>query len=265
MRVSATRLEPIVRAVRARHAERRARLPLAQLAREVRPDPARRARFLDALGGQELAVIAECKRRSPSAGALTEESHWGARARAYARGGAAALSVLTEADHFGGALEHLREAGAAGLPLLRKDFLIDPTMVVEAAAFGADAVLLLPCILDDQALADLHACADGLGLAALVEVHDEEELERALALDPDLIGVNARDLSTFEVDLATIERLMPLVPGEVLRVAESGIHGLEDLRRVQRAGADAVLVGEALMGSSDPAATLRGWQEGLRG
>jgi indole-3-glycerol phosphate synthase len=262
---SASRLEPIVRAVRARLAERRAALPLAQLAAQAQPDPTRRSRFLDALGGAELAFIAECKRRSPSAGALADEPDWGARARAYAGGGAAALSVLTEADHFAGALEHLDEAQEAGLPLLRKDFVVDPSMVLEAATHGADAVLLLPCILDDQELADLHACATELGLAALVEVHDEDELERALGLDPDLVGINARDLATFRVDLATVERLLPLVPQDVVRVAESGIRGLAELRRVRAAGADAVLVGEALMRAGDPEATLRTWREALRG
>jgi indole-3-glycerol phosphate synthase len=265
VKASASRLAPIVQAVRARLAERRAALPLAQLAAQVQPDPTRRSRFLDALAGDELAFLAECKRRSPSAGALADETEWGARARAYARGGAAALSVLTEADHFGGALEHLEEAQESGLPLLRKDFLLDPGMVLEAALHGADAVLLLPCILDDQQLADLHACASELGLAALVEVRDEDELERALGLDPDLVGVNARDLSTFQVDLATVERLLPLVPQDILRVAESGIRGLDELRRVRAAGADAVLVGEALMRAHDPEATLESRREALRG
>jgi len=263
--VSASRLGPIVQAVRRRLAERRAELPVARLARNVQPDPMRRSRFLDGLSGPGLAVIAECKRRSPSAGDLAAETDWSSRARAYARGGAAALSVLTEADHFGGALVHLDEAQEAGLPLLRKDFVIDPSMVLEAAHHGADAVLLLPCILDDQQLDDLFACASDLGLAALVEVHGEGELERALALDPDVVGVNARDLATLRVDLATVERLLPQVPSDVVRVAESGIGGLEDLLRVSAVGADAVLVGEALMRASDPAATLRAWQEGLRG
>jgi indole-3-glycerol phosphate synthase len=265
VKASASRLEPIVRAVRQRHAERRAKLPGSELERSVRPDPGRRTRFLAALSGAELAFIAECKRRSPSVGALAEETDWKARAESYREGGAAALSVLTELDHFGGALEHLAEVESVGLPRLRKDFLIDPAMVLEAAAFGADAVLLLPCILADAQLGELHACARELGLAALVEVHEESELERALALEPELVGVNARDLSTFQVDLATVERILPRVPSGIVRVAESGIHGLEDLRRVRAAGADAALVGEALMRSADPAATLRAWREGLRG
>ena len=265
MKTSTSRLDPIVRAVRQRHAERRAQLSVAELERRVRPDPARGARFLAALRGANLALIAECKRRSPSVGALAEETDWSARAASYRAGGAAALSVLTERDHFGGALEHLDEVRGAGLPMLRKDFLIDPAMVLEAAAFGADAVLLLPCILTDAELGELHACAREVGLAALVEVHDEAELERALALEPRIVGVNARDLSTFQVDLATVERLLPLVPRATVRVAESGIHGLDDLRRVRNAGADAALVGEALMRATDPAATLRTWQEGLRG
>jgi indole-3-glycerol phosphate synthase len=265
VKASASRLEPIVRAVRQRHAERRALLPASELARRVRPDPTRRARFLAALGGAELAFIAECKRRSPSVGALADEVDWKARAASYRAGGAAALSVLTEGDHFGGALEHLQEVQSVELPLLRKDFLVDAAMVLEAAAFGADAVLLLPCILEQPVLEELHACARELGLAALVEVHDESELERALALEPELVGVNARDLATFQVDLATVERLLPRVPRGALRVAESGIHGLDDLRRVRAAGADAALVGEALMRASDPAATLRTWREALHG
>lgn len=264
MKASASRLEPIVRAVRQRHAERRARLPAADLARLARPDPTRRARFLSALRGTELAFVAECKRRSPSVGALAQECDWKARAASYRDGGAAALSVLTEADHFGGALEHLAEVRDAGLPLLRKDFLIDPAMVLEAAAFGADAVLLLPCILEQPVLIELHACAREVGLAALVEVHDEAELERALALEPELVGVNARDLATFQVDLGTVERLLPLVPRAIVRVAESGIHGRDDLLRVRAAGADAALVGEALMRARDPAVLLRSWKDGLR-
>jgi indole-3-glycerol phosphate synthase len=261
----AGRLDPILADVRRRLGERRAQVPLAQLRREARPDPARRERFLARLRRGGLQVIAECKRSSPSAGPLSVELDWGERARSYARGGAAALSVLTERDHFYGAPEHLQQARAAGLPLLRKDFVLDESMVLESAAWGADAVLLLPLIVDDFALRDLAAAASELGLAALVEVHDEHELERALAIAPDLVGANARDLTTFEVDLATVERLLPRIPSSVVRVAESGLRQLDDLRRVRAAGADAALVGEALMRASDPERLLKHWSEAFRG
>ncbi len=258
-----SRLDPIVASVRSRLEERRARLPFPELRAQVRPDPRRRERFLSALSRPGLSVIAECKRRSPSAGVLSGEMDWSSRAQAYARGGAAALSILTEEDHFGGRLEHLEEVTACGLPRLRKDFVVAESMVHEAASFGADAVLLLPCILEQAELERLFAGARELGLAALVEVHDQRELERALALEPDLVGVNARDLSTFEVDPLVVERLLGAIPSGVVRVAESGIRGLEDLRRVRAAGADAVLVGEALMRSADPERTLRAWREEL--
>ena len=263
MKAAGERLAPIVAAVRARSAERRAEHPLAELRARVAPDPTRGQRFVDALSGPGLAFIAECKRRSPSAGDLSPETDWAARAGAYARGGAAALSVLTERDHFGGALEHLDQVAAAGLPRLCKDFVLDEGMVLEAAAAGAEAVLLLPVILDDARLAELRAAARALGLAALVEVHDERELERALPLAPDALGVNARDLTSFEVDLATVERLLPLVPAGPVRVAESGLRSLDDLRRVRAAGADAALVGGALMRAPDPERRLTEWTEAL--
>ncbi|HVS18679.1 MAG TPA: indole-3-glycerol phosphate synthase TrpC [Planctomycetota bacterium] len=263
---AATHLEAIVCDVRLRLAERRATTSARELERRVRPDPARRRRFLEALRKGAPALIAECKRRSPSRGTFTDaDKDWRARAQAYARGGAAALSVLTERDHFGGALEHLDQAREAGLPLLRKDFVIDTSMVHEAWLHGADAVLLLPSILDPAGLKQLFECASACGLASLIEVHDERELDLALSLAPDVIGVNARDLATFEVDLTRVERLLPLIPDPIVRVAESGIHGPSELRRVRDAGAQAALVGETLMRSSDPAATLRAWREALDG
>lgn len=256
-----TRLDPILASVRVRLAERRARLPLTELRRAVRIDSGRRQRFLGALRAPRMTFIAECKRASPSAGALSTELDWSQRAASYAAGGAAALSVLTERDHFHGAPEHLGEVRAAGLPLLRKDFLLDESMVLESALWGADAVLLLPVALDDAQLRELSDAARELGLARLVEVHDEQELERAVALAPELIGVNARDLTTLAVDLATTERLLPLVPRAAVRVAESGLRGLDDVRRVRRAGADAALVGEALMRAEEPSRLLREWSE----
>ena len=259
-----SRLEPILRDVRARLAERRRDLPLPELRRSVRRDDQRRHRFEAALRTGSLAIIAECKRASPSAGRLSAETDWSARAASYARGGAAALSVLTERDHFHGAPEHLAEARASGLPLLRKDFVLDESMVLESAAWGADAILLLPVALEGALLGELFGAAAELGLAVLVEVHDERELERALALAPRLVGVNARDLTTFAVDLATIERLLPRIPASITRIAESGLREERDLVRVREAGADAALVGEALMRASDPAAVLARWREATR-
>jgi indole-3-glycerol phosphate synthase len=262
--VSAGRLGPIVERVRARLAERRRELPQSQLAASVRPDPRRAERFVAALRAPGLAVIAECKRRSPSAGQLTAETDWTERSKAYARAGAAVISVLTEADHFGGAPQHLDQARAAGLPLLRKDFLLDTSMVLESALWGADAVLLLPCILEPAQLKELFDCACELGLGCLVEVHNEAELELALELNPAVLGVNSRDLATFTTDLAVVERLFPLIPTTSLRVAESGLRDAADVARVRAAGADAVLIGEALMRSQDPETSLRGWIEAVR-
>ncbi len=259
------RLRPLVAAVAARAAARRRHQPVAALRRKVRADPGRRRRFLGALGQPGLRVIAECKRRSPVAGLLARNPGEDLlpRARDYARGGAAALSVLTEEDHFLGSLDDLERLTPAGLPRLRKDFLLDEGMVLESALAGCEAVLLLAVCLEDAALAELRVLAGELGLAVLLEVHDETELERALAVAPDCLGVNARDLGSFRVDLGVVERLLPRVPAGLLRVAESGIRGPAELRRVRAAGADAVLVGEALMRSADPAATLQGWREAV--
>ncbi len=258
-----TRLDPILDAVRARAASRRRDQPLAGLRAGMRPDPSRGARFRAALAGPELAFLAECKRRSPSEGSLVTETDLAPRAAAYAAGGAAALSVLTEEDHFRGGLADLASVAGAGLPRLRKDFLLDEGMVLESLAAGADAVLLLAVCLPDPLLGELRACAAECGLAVLLEVHDEAELERALAVEPDCLGVNARDLRDFRVDLGTVERLLPRVPTGTLRVAESGLAGPGDLRRVRAAGADAALVGTALMRAADPAAALRGWRAAL--
>lgn len=272
----ATRLEPIVASVRARAAERRAKQPLARLQDIVRQDSWRRERFLAALSKPELAIIAEMKRRSPSAGVLLEEPsasrvrqpapgpRWFALAQSYAHGGASALSVLTEEDHFHGTLDDLRAVEFTALPRLRKDFILDEGMVLETCLYGADALLLLPCILTDGELALVRNVAREMGLAVLAEVHDERELERVLPLEPELVGVNARDLTTFEVDLATVERILPLIPAGPLKVAESGIRGIDDLKRVRDAGANAVLVGETLIKSGDAATTLRTWMEALR-
>ncbi|MEM9803630.1 MAG: indole-3-glycerol phosphate synthase TrpC, partial [Planctomycetota bacterium] len=251
--MTGTRLDPILASVLRRAEERAAARGGPAFAD---PDPARVTRFTRALREPGLSFIAECKRRSPSAGSFSEEVDLAGRAAAYAEGGASALSILTEQDHFHGKPTDLASVESAGLPRLRKDFLLTVDMVVESVAMGADAVLLLAVCLDDAALRDLRDAARDLSLAVLLEVHDAAELDRALAVDPDCIGVNARDLRTFEVDLGVPETLLPRIPDEYVRVAESGIHRAEDARRMAEAGADAVLVGEALMRASDPAETL---------
>lgn len=260
-----TRLDPILESVRQRAEQRRRKQSLAALRAESAPDPQRRARFLDALRAPGLSFIAECKRRSPSVGTLAKELDLAQRVRSYAQGGAHALSILTEQDHFGGAPGDLVEAALGGLPRLRKDFLLDEGMVLESLAMGADAVLLLAVCLPGDRLAELRHLAGELGLATLVEVHDTEELERALEVDPDCLGVNARDLRSFEVDVEIFPRLLPAIPQDIVRVAESGMRGLEQVQAARLAGADAVLIGEALMRTEDPARTLRAWTAATRG
>ncbi len=260
-----TRLDPILASVRARAHARRLAQPLAELRRSLKPEPMRRERFLRALQGPELAFICEIKRRSPSAGTLVHELDVLARAHAYAAGGAHALSILTEEEHFGGALGDLQMVEPAGLPRLRKDFVLDEGMLWESLAYGADAVLLLAVCLPDPLLKGLSQLARELGLAVLLEVHTEAELERALAAQPDCIGVNARDLTSLQVNLATSERLLPRIPAGYLRVAESGLSSVSDLQRVQGAGAQAALIGEALMRHREPERLLKHWKAALHG
>jgi indole-3-glycerol phosphate synthase len=205
----------------------------------------------------ELAVIAEVKRRSPSKGDLAIALDPAHMAMAYARGGAACLSVLTDEQWFGGSVDDLRTARkAVDLPVLRKDFTVDARDVVRARIMGADAVLLIVAALDDPELMDFHAIAGELGLDALVEVHDEADLERALAAGADLIGVNQRDLVSFEVDTDRAARVGASMPAGVLRVAESGIQTADDARRLADAGFHAVLVGESLVTAGDPAQSV---------
>jgi indole-3-glycerol phosphate synthase len=208
-------------------------------------------------------VVAELKRRSPSRGEIRPDFDAVGCAKAYADAGAAALSVLTDERHFGGDLALLEAVrGSVSLPLLRKDFVVDPYQVDEARAHGADAVLLIVRALDAAGLRALRERAAGLGLDALVEVHDEAELDAALAAGADLVGINNRDLATFETDLAVSERLAPRLAGSgVVVVGESGIFTHGDVRRLEAAGCDAVLVGEALMREPDVGralAALRG-------
>ena len=214
--------------------------------------------FIGALRKPNLAVIAEMKQRKPSMGVLSEDYRPADLAHAYADGGAAAISVLTHMAGFGGRVEHIRMARAATqLPILRKDFVTDPYEIAESRACGADAVLLIVAALERAQLKDLIALTRSRGIAALVEVHDQAETEAAVEAGAQVIGINHRDLKTFSVDLGLTERLRKLVPKEVVLVAESGIHTAADARRMREAGADAILVGEALMRAGDPAAQIR--------
>ena len=226
----------------------------AQLAPPRDPMPAFRA--------PGLAVIAEVKRRSPSKGDLADIPDPAALATAYAAGGADAISVLTEQRRFGGSLEDLRAVRAAvPTPLLRKDFIVTGYQLLEARAAGADLVLLIVAALDDALLRDLHQQARELGLTVLIEVHDEAEVERALAVEATLVGVNARNLKTLEVDADTFGRLAARLPADVVKVAESGIAGRDDAARFSDEGADVVLVGEALVKDGDPQAAVARMKE----
>src|SRR4051795_8346720 len=215
--------------------------------------------FNEALTRPGLSVIAEFKRRSPSAGALAPESiEIAAQVSAYERGGAAALSVLTDERHFGGSLADLRAARAAcGMPIIRKDFIVDPYQLYEAAVNGADAVLLIVAALSDGDLRSLYQEARSIDLDCLVEVHDAEELERALEAGAEAVGINNRNLEDMSVDIGTTFELMPDVPAGKTVVAESGSSGRGELEELDRVGVDAVLIGGALMTAEDPEAKAR--------
>jgi indole-3-glycerol phosphate synthase len=211
----------------------------------------------EALGRHSPAVIAECKKRSPSKGVLRDPYDPVEIARGYAAAGAAALSVLTNEDFFGGSLTDLRSVrDVVEIPLLRKDFVIDAYQLEEARAAGADAALLIASILDVQELVDLAQAATAIGLEVLVEIHEECELEAALASGAALIGINNRNLHTFVTDLSTTEKLAPAIPSDRLIVAESGLHCGADFRRLASAGAGAFLVGEAFMTADVPGERL---------
>ncbi|MCB9931875.1 MAG: indole-3-glycerol-phosphate synthase [Planctomycetes bacterium] len=214
--------------------------------------PARRLRL-----GEDFGVIAEIKRRAPSSGKLAEGVNVAARAQAYERAGAVAVSVLTEPASFGGDLRDLREAATAGPPVMRKDFLVDAYQLYEARAHGADGVLLIAAILDDNQLRDLLGVADYLGLFALVEAFDEVDVERAQCAGAELVGVNCRNLRDLSVEFARFERLRPLIDRDRKAIAESGITAPEQLTAVRELGYHAALVGSALMRQADPAAALR--------
>jgi indole-3-glycerol phosphate synthase len=260
-------IEQLISVAREGVEERRGQVPQADLESRLSARGEDRP-FNEALVRPGLSLISEFKRRSPSAGEIAASATVPEQVGAYERGGAAALSVLTDERHFGGSLEDLRAARAAcDLPILRKDFIVDPYQLYEAAVHGADAVLLIVRALEDRELRAMYEEARGLDLDCLVEVHDAEELQRALELDAEVIGINNRNLDTGTVDVSTTYELMPDVPAGKTAVAESGISSRAELEELERVGVDAVLIGGALMSADDPEAKTReltGVEEGTR-
>jgi len=259
-----TVLEEIVESVRAALEDEIRRVPEAEIRRRAGAAPAPRD-FKGALAGGggggnggEVRIIAEAKRASPSAGLIAKSYDPVGLSRRYESGGAAALSILTEPRHFQGRLDHLSAVReAVSIPVLRKDFMVTPYQVYQARAAGADAVLLIARCLRDEEIRNLQALARDLGMAALVEAHTAEEVERAAACGADLLGVNNRNLSDFHTDTGTSLELAAWIPEGCVKVAESGIHSRADIERLQRGGFHCFLVGEALMRANDPAEKLR--------
>jgi indole-3-glycerol phosphate synthase len=256
--VTATVLDEILVGVRADLAEREAQLSWQTVSDAAEAAAAPRD-AMAALSQPGTSLIAEVKRRSPSKGELASIADPAALAEAYAAGGASVISVLTEQRRFGGSLADLDAVRArVDIPLLRKDFVVTPYQVAEARAHGADLVLLIVAALEQPLLKDLAEQIASYGMTALIEVHDEDELARAAEIGATLIGVNARNLRTLEVDRAVFSRLRPLIPSGALAVAESGVRGPQDVVEYAEAGADAVLAGEACVTGDDPLATVRG-------
>jgi len=252
------RLEGLVHATRQALERRRAKTPLEDVRRAALEERHDARPFAEALARPGTSLVAEHKRRSPSAGSIRDGATCTEIVEAYARGGAAALSILTEEAHFGGSLADLREARAAtDLPILRKDFTIDPYMLFEAKAAGADAVLLVVGSLREAELDELHSVARSLDLDAVVEISRADELETALRIDADVIGINNRDLEDFTVDITRTFELLTDVPAGKTVVSESGIVYREQIEELERVGVDAVLVGETLMKAPDPEDAVR--------
>lgn len=250
-------LEDIVETTRAEVGRRRAERPIERLAEDLEPPPRGRP-FSEALIAPGVSLIAEMKRASPSRGPIRPDASVTEVVRAYEAGGAAACSILTEPQFFGGSLDDLREARAAvSLPLLRKDFILDEYQLVEARVAGADAALLIVAATGRELLGDLLQFGYELGLDLLVEVHDEDEAEIAVEAGAEIVGINNRNLKTLEVDPETALRLLPDIPAGTVVVAESGISDPADVRRLEEAGVDAILVGEALMAAADPTRAVR--------
>ncbi|WP_083441754.1 indole-3-glycerol phosphate synthase TrpC [Nitriliruptor alkaliphilus] len=251
----ATYLDDLLAGAHRRVADAAAREPLETLRERARSAPAGPS-FRQALAVPGVQLIAEVKRASPSKGDLAPDLEAPVQARAYVDGGAAAVSVLTEPDRFKGTLGDLADVAALGIPALRKDFVVDAYQVWEARAAGASAVLLIVAALDEAALNSLLEESAAAGLDVLTEVHDADEIAIALRAGADIVGVNARDLRTFELDRDGFARLRPLLPDGVLAVSESGVRDADDVRLAAAQGADAVLVGETLVRAADPAAAV---------
>lgn len=258
-----TFLEKVMDEVRADLEERKKRRPVSALLAQIGPVPRSRP-FSEALVAEGVSLIAEMKRASPSRGEIRPGASVEGIVTAYERAGASACSILTEPHYFGGSLDDLVAARqAVDIPLLRKDFVVDEYQLLEARAAGADAALLIVAGLGGELLVELLAAATELGLDCLVETHDEHEVETAVDAGAELIGVNNRNLHTLEVDLSTTFRLLADVPAGTVVIAESGITSHDDIRELQDAGVDAVLVGEALMREDDPAVAVRALMEGV--
>jgi indole-3-glycerol phosphate synthase len=252
-------LEKLVEASLSRLAGDKAALPEKELIRRTAEIKLSGYEFAERLRQPGLSFICEVKRASPSKGVISEEFHYIDIARTYEAAGAAAISVLTETDYFLGSGSYLEQiAQVVKLPLLRKDFIVDPYQIYQSKLLGAKAVLLICSILDEKSLKEFISLSREIGLCALVEAHDEREVEMALSAGAGIIGVNNRDLKTFKVDINNSIRLRKLIPDDILSVAESGVKTAEDAALLAKNGIDAILIGEALMRSTDKAAALQG-------